>query len=349
MACSRLSMTPHSESADVTRRLCDWRASRRAVTRAGVAAAVGLFGLGGVRASVGRVTRVLCSFAAGGIADRLCRVFADEAGKLSGHPWIVVNLPGAGGLLAAREAAQSPADGRTILLGPTGLFRASLVQRSLLSGFDPLARLSAFVMFGSMPLGLLVAGSHPAENALQLLEQLRKAGQPLTFATAGHGSTSHVMGAHMARVAGIEAIHVAYSGSVAVAQALSGGHVPSAILDFMPVEALLQQRRLKSLAVSLPVDSNSLPRVATLREQGLSDYDFSSWQGLFLPAAASAGVQDHVQTLFARVLGTEAFRLVLRAGYIQGEVLWVERARQYIMEDRSQFARVVRGLGIDIG
>ncbi len=317
---------------------------RRRTLRMGVGALVACCGFPLASASSTQQRRILCGFSAGGIADRLCRVFAEEAGKLTGETCVVQNLPGAGGLLATREASRSEPDGTTLLLGPAGIFRTRGGLSE--STFDPLKQLSALVLVGAMPLGVFVRSVHPARSVQQLVQLSHLSGEPLLYATTGHGSSSHVMGEYLARVTRTLATHIPYSGSAQVANALHAGHVPSAILDPMTLEALVRQGHVRCLGVSSPKPHRRLPGVPSLVEQGLAEQNFSSWQGFFLPSATDEPTRHRLRSLFASLLETQTVRRAMSEGYIEGDLLWAEQAQRFVSQDSAQFQRLMADLGI---
>lgn len=317
---------------------------RRRMLRIGAGALVAYCCFPLSSASPPPLRRILCGFSPGGIADRLCRVFVEEAGKLTGETWVVQNLPGAGGLLATREASRSEPDGTTLLLGPAGVFRTRGGPPE--SAWDPLKQLSALVLVGAMPLGVFVRSVHPARSVQQLLQFSRESGEPLLFATTGHGSSSHLMGEYLARVTRSLTTHVPYAGSALVANALHAGHVPSAILDPMPLEALVRQGHVRCLAISSRKPHRRLPGVPSLREQGLAEQNFSSWQGFFLPSATNEPTRYRLRSLFAALLETEPVQRALLEGYIEGDPLWAEPAQRFVEQDSVQYQRLMAELNI---
>ncbi len=299
-----------------------------------------------VMAAPKTVRRIVCGFAPGGIADRLCRIVAEEGSKLTGESWIVQTMTGAGGLIAAREVSRSEPDGSNLLLSPTGIFRTR--GGVIGSSWDPLKELSPLVLLGSMPLGVFVRSEHPASSVKQLVNDLRLKNEPLIFGTAGHGSSSHVMGEYLARTGQVSATHIPFSGSAQVTNALYSGQIPAAVLDPMAIEPFLVDKSIKCLGISSSRPHSRLPVVLTLNEQGFSGFNFSSWQGFHLPSSTDLNMIGHLGAIFSDLLKINSVKKVISDGYIEPYAQWGQEAQKFIEQDSRQYQSMIKRLEINL-
>ena len=245
--------------------------------------------------------KIICPFAGGGISDKLSRVVAHEAARLSGENWYVQNTPGAGGLVGMGEALRSEPNGQTILLGAAGVFRTQ--GRKDPSGFriDPINDLEPIIILGAMPLVCVMRPSNDRPSLRTYLDQLRASKAPFVYATPGHGSTSHFMGAFIAQHHHLESIHVPFGGSAPSVAAVLGGHVACAIVDPMLVYGQIQSGDLHCLAISSLTRDPRLAQVPSIVEEGTSPYEFTSWQGFFVQSTVPKHTQAALGQLFQQL------------------------------------------------
>jgi tripartite-type tricarboxylate transporter receptor subunit TctC len=225
--------------------------------------------------------RMVVPYAAGGSADVLGRPIAEAMGKTLHQPIVVDLRPGAGGNLGAEVVARSaPGDGYTVLFASLSL-STSLSFTKL--NFDPRKDLIPVAGVGTLPSLLLVA-ANSKHKTLQDVINAAKAGEQVSFASAGYTTGSHLFGELLRAEAGIQATHVPFRGSGAAYPDLISGRI-SMMFDVMG-SALPQVNGglVRAIAITSNQRAKSLPEVPTLAELGFQGFDVGTWFGLFAPA-----------------------------------------------------------------
>ena len=262
--------------------------------------------------------RIIVPYPAGGTADGLPRILADDLAAAFKQPVVIENRAGAGGNVGADVVAKAAPDGLTLLATPTPVLTINQFVYKKMSfepqGFKPIT------VIASSPSVLAVSNKLGAKTVAELIEKAKAEPGKISYASQGNGSTSHVTGAIFEHKTGIKISHVPYRGSAPAMNDLVGGHVD---ILFDNLSAALNQHRagtIRILAVCTPERHASLPEVPTLIETGLpgfvsiANYAIVAPQGTpdeviaKIHAAAAAAlakpdVRDRIQKLGATIVG----------------------------------------------
>jgi tripartite-type tricarboxylate transporter receptor subunit TctC len=238
-------------------------------------------------------------FAAGGTTDLLARTFGRKMSAAWGQPVIIENRTGAGGIIGSEAVARSAPDGQTILLGTIGTHG---VSTSLVKNlpFNPEHDFEPITLLATLPNILTVHDSIPAKDLAGLIEYARANPGKLNYASAGSGTASHIAGEYFKRLAGIDAVHVPYKGSMPALTDLIAGHV-AFTFDYLP-SALPHVRSgmLRALAVTGPLRSRAAPELPTAVEAGLDQFVVVTWFALYAPARTPRTVVDRIRDTIAK-------------------------------------------------
>jgi tripartite-type tricarboxylate transporter receptor subunit TctC len=235
-----------------------------------------------------RPVRIVVPFPAGGPADGLGRVLADQLNKTWGQPVIIENRGGAGGNLGAEMVARSAPDGYTLLLNASShVINASLYDKL---PYDPIKDFTPVSEVASYMLVLVVHPSVPATSVKEFVAFAKTKPEGLTVANAGLGTPTHLAAVLFAQAAGVDLIHVPYRGAAPASTDLIAGQVPAMFNN--PVNAVPQVRsnNLRALAVTGSKRLSLLPDVPTVAESGYPGFETRTWYGLFGPAGLSADI-----------------------------------------------------------
>jgi tripartite-type tricarboxylate transporter receptor subunit TctC len=227
--------------------------------------------------------RIVVAFAAGGYADRVARLIGQKIGERLGQPMVIDNRGGAGGNIAARNVAESPADGYTLLAHTA----AAAINASLYkdAGFELEKDLLPVAMTGSTPGLFTVVTTHPAGNLRDLIASARASDKPLAYATPGVGTSSHLAAEYLfGMLAGIQTNHIPFKGGAPATTAVLGGQVELLSASMGGALPFIKQGKLKALAVSSLTRIDELPNVPTVTEMGFPGFEERSWVGFFTPA-----------------------------------------------------------------
>ncbi|HYZ32382.1 MAG TPA: tripartite tricarboxylate transporter substrate binding protein [Crenalkalicoccus sp.] len=252
-----------------------------------------------------RPIRLVVGFPPGGSGDFLARALGEPLGRALGQTIVVDNRPGAGSNIAAENVARSEPDGYSLLLGGnfTHAVNPALYRRV---PFDPLADFTAISRICDLPTIIAVSPESGIRTLGELVARLRAEPGRWTYATPGIGTPSHLAGATLAKVAGVEFTHVPFRGGAPSLQAVLAGDV--AVLIGTPPVALPMVRagKLLALAVTTRAASPVIAGVPGTAEAGLPELDIAGWWGLWGPARLPAPVRDRLFTALRGVLAEPA-------------------------------------------
>ena len=226
--------------------------------------------------------RILVPSPPGSSPDIRARQIGQKLAEALGQPVIVENRPGANGLIAARETAKAAPDGHTMFL--------ALINNAIGDALkpDPCCRLNQELMpvsrFTMTPLIFVVNPSLQIASVKEYVERAKAKPGELTYASAGPGSISQLVGEWIKFETGIKLLEVPYKGVNAEIPDLLGGQVSTAFLVPQVVIAPLKSGKLKALAVAAPARLAMFPEVPTTAEAGLPGVEAIAWNGIFVPA-----------------------------------------------------------------
>jgi tripartite-type tricarboxylate transporter receptor subunit TctC len=258
--------------------------NRRAVCTLGIAALAALAPAASMaQAYPAKPVRVIVTYTPGGANDVTARVYSQLLGERLKQSFIVENRPGASGITGTSFVAKSDADGYTLLLGAGGTMT---INPGLFPNlpYDSLKDFMPIGLAARSPLVVVVPASLPVHNVAELIAYARARPDGITFASPGAGTPLHLAGELFTRQAKIKTLHVPYKGSSPALTDLMAGRV-DLMFDVLGTSMpFVRAGRLRALAVTSLQRSSQLPEVPTLHEQGLTNFDVTSWFGLFAPA-----------------------------------------------------------------
>jgi tripartite-type tricarboxylate transporter receptor subunit TctC len=241
--------------------------------------------------------RILVPFPAGGTTDIVARLVAQRMSETLGQPVLVENRAGAGGTIAAAEVARSAPDGYTILIHnvtfPIASVAAALANRATYNVDTDFAGVSIAVY---VPFVWTAPPATPGKDLSELMKYLQKEKNlRYTYGSTGPGSTMHVLGAALAKEAGIEMTHIPFKGAAPLKQDLIAGRVSLGGDQLSSSLGDIKAGKLKALATSASKRIAELPDVPTVRELGYPILELEGWNGFFAPAKTPREVLDRLQ------------------------------------------------------
>ena len=260
--------------------------------------------------------KIVVPFAAGGPVDQLARVLAHELGPQLNADVVVENKGGAGGALGSETVARAAPDGRTMLLASLGSQVISPVLKPP-SGYEPVKGFEPVMLVGSVST-LLVVSPKLGVSSLKDVIDKAKAGQKMTYGSAGPGTTMNIAGELLNASAGTKISHVPYRGAAPAINDLLGGHVDMLNADFPVLLPMVKAGTVKAVALFGPERSPLLPEIPTTKELGLPDVVMENWYGVFLPAGTPKDVADKLEKALFKVVEIPAVKERFAANGMHG-------------------------------
>lgn len=289
--------------------------------------------------------RILIPFPAGSINDILARVVAEKLTPALGQPVIAENRIGAGGRIAATAAAKAPADGYTLLLGSasTHVVAPQVVKNM---PYDSVKDFTPIANAASPATGLVVNGELPVKTVRELIDYARKNPGKISFATNGIGSTHQLRGEFIKMAAGIDMVHVPFSGSNELVTAILANTVQMTFIVPGNVRAHLDSGRLRLLAVTTPKRYEAMPNVPTVLEE-LPGYEpIVDWFAFFGPAGLARPIVLRLNGEIVKSLQMPDVRAALDKQSLIVIASTPEELADQIKRELPVYARAVKAAGI---
>jgi tripartite-type tricarboxylate transporter receptor subunit TctC len=280
---------------------------------------------------------VVSPFATGTTCDTVAATVLGPAGAQLARPFVLENRPGHGGTAAVASVVKAAPDGYTFLLATSAMTAALILHKSL--PYDAVRNLAPVAMFAIEP-GMLMAAPGKGYNGVaDLVAAANAAPGAIKFGSVGIGSASYVAGERFRQLAGMNVVHVAYSGAAEALADLGAGRIDFYFVPVTPGLPLIVQGKGVALAVSTPDRLQSLPALPTLKESGYA-IPYLSWCGLSAPAKTPPEIIDKVNGVIANVLGLPAVRTkLLRTGYVPA-AMTAQQYAGFVADDVAAMLRL---------
>ena len=292
--------------------------------------------------------RIVVPFPPGGSTDLLARRLGEKLATAMGQPVVVENKPGAGGTTGADSVAKAAPDGYTLLMGVTGsnAIAASLYPKL---PYDPLRDFAPVSQVVSAPLVLAVGAGSGMKSLRDYLAAARA--RPMTYGTPGNGTSMHLTGEMFDLATGVKLMHVPYRGSAPALNDLLGGSLQSMFGDFLVLLPQIKAGKVTPIAVTSLRRHPMLPDVPTIAESGvpgLEQFEASSWQGLFAPAATPPAVTARLNMEVLKALDSPDIKEFFGSqGFIVGGSS-PEQFKALIETEVPKWQRVVKAANVKI-
>lgn len=287
--------------------------------------------------------RLIAAAAPGGNPDVLARMLAAKLSESFGRPFVVENIPGAGGVVAAEQVARAAADGHTLMLGDSGAMAINVALNPKLT-YHPLKDFTLITALAAVPTVLVVNPSVPAAS-LQEYVALAKSKQ-LAYGSAGSGSVHHLTMAVFLARAGLEMLHVPYKGGSALVAAVLTGEVQSGWSGIPNVAGHIRSGKLRVLCISTAQRSASLPDVPPCAEFGFPGFDIATVIGLQAPAGLPRDITIRLQAAVAKALRERDVAERMANLGMELRENGTEHYGRFVREDLERYASAVKSAGV---
>ena len=234
----------------------------------------------------------------GGNLDLAARIFGQKFTDLFGQPFVIENVAGASSLLATRQVARSAPDGYTMMaIANTFVMAPSFV---LNPGYDPAKDFVLLGMMNQVPLLMVSAGNAPQKSLAEFVAAAKSANPPLSFASGGNGSTTHLGALVFFQAAGLKLLHVPYKGNPPAFPDVQSGRVNVLFDPISTSTGFVRDGRFKTFGLTSAKRSPLLPNVPTVAEQGYPGFEFSIYTALVAPTGLPAEVLARLRGGIAR-------------------------------------------------
>lgn len=287
--------------------------------------------------------QIVTGGAAGGSLDVLIRLLGVRMSEALGQSVVVVNRPGAGGLLAVQSAAASKPDGYTLLFTQMGALCISPAfqgqdMKSLIDKFEPVTQVSTLGVVMTVHAGV------PARNLQEFVAYAKAQSAPVPYATpSNQNSLTYLYSVLLTQQADFRMSFVPYKLGPQALLDLSSGRL-GAMFDAVTSQmSEIRNGRVRPIAMFSNVRSPLLPDVPTAAEQGFGQVtQGEGWYGLFAPAGTPRAVVERVNAVLQAVLREPEVRQ--RIGQLGMDVSGMsgEKFKAVVYSDAARWSKLIK-------
>ena len=290
----------------------------------------------------GKVMRIIVPFAAGGAREVLARTFTSELGAALGTAAIIDNRPGAGGAIGTASVAKAPPDGQTLIFAASSHNLTALLGAT--PAYDPIGDFAAVANIGMQSYVLMTSASIPAKTTAEFFAHARANPGKLNYASAGHGSSTHLAMAYLASLARLDMVHIPFKSSQDAVNDVLAARSHAVIVPNVGAIPFAKDARVRILGVTSLKRSPFLPGAPSV-DDTLPGYEFESWFGLLAPAGTPRPVVERINAAVAKLLRDPVILARLASQGVEPRPLSPEAFERLLREDYEEMAKVVKAVG----
>jgi len=290
--------------------------------------------------------KFIVPFAAGGPADVVAREVGQKLGAELGQSVVVDNQGGGAGVTALSTVVRSDADGHTLLFAASGNMVLQ-PQVSKAGGKELIAKLRPIGLVSTGPHVLVVSGKLPVSNLKEFIEYARANPGKVNYASAGVGGVAHLGMEYLKALTKTEMTHVPYRGTAAAIGDLASGQVQALFSSPPSLQAAIDKGLVKALGMSAAGGTGaarSLPVIGSV----VPGFEFTTWYGVYAPAATPTPVVDRIHAALAKVLKDPAMVARLEAQGVALADSTPEQLSAIAQRDTEKWAKVIRAANISL-
>ena len=290
--------------------------------------------------------RFILPNATGSGVDVIARSAQEALAKALGHPIIVDNQPGAGGIVGLQALARSPADGVTLGVVSNNVVIFPSVMKSV--PFDMPGDFTPIAVVGYTPVVLVVNAKVPAKDSKEFVALLKSLNGDMTYGSGGNGTILHLASAMFLDEAKVSARHIPYKGVGPMLTDLIGGQINFATVALPSVQGYLKSGALRAIGMATAQRATAAPEIPTFVEQGLPNYVVNAWFAVIGPKGLPPA---EVQRVHSAVVAAFNDPEVKDAMAKQGNVINVQpadKAMPFFRSELAAYAALVKKAGVEV-
>jgi tripartite-type tricarboxylate transporter receptor subunit TctC len=292
-----------------------------------------------------RPIKMIVPLAAASAVDVAARIVTQKMADNMGQQIVILNLPGASGLIGAEQVARGEPDGYTI-----GGFNDSIMTMvpnlqskmrwDILKDFEPVS------LVATVEWGLITSNQTSFKSAADLITAAKATPGKIDYSSGGPGSPQHLAMAMFASAAGISLTHVPYKGATQAATDVAAGQIPVGFQGLGTVAALVRGGQVRLIGVTTEKRLAQFPDVPTVSESGLPGFFFNSWFAMLAPAGTPKEIVARLNVEVLKALGdAEVRRKLEELGFaVRGSS--AEELRVMTRDQLAKYARLIKEMGI---
>jgi tripartite-type tricarboxylate transporter receptor subunit TctC len=291
--------------------------------------------------------RLIVAFPPGGSTDIIARLVGQKLSERVGQQVVVDNRGGAGGTIGTEIAARAAADGYTLTMGTTSTHVIAPAAYASVK-YDPVKDFTPITLVASTPYLLVLHPGVEAKSLKDFVVLVKSQPGKLNFASAGTGSTTHLAMEMLKLAAGMDIVHVPYSGNGPAGTATMGGQVQALFGSMPAVLPHAKGGRLRPLAVGTTKRSSALPEVPTVAESGYPGFEVSLWLGFFAPKGTPAPVVRKLSDALTSIAQSAEMKAQFERNGADAVTATQAELTQLMKTELAKYSKVIKSAGVSL-
>jgi tripartite-type tricarboxylate transporter receptor subunit TctC len=291
-----------------------------------------------------RPITLICNYTPGGGADLSSRALAKNAEKILGQPIVVVNKPGAGGMLGVTEIAAARPDGYTI--GLTSFSPLTLIPHMQDVSYDPINSFDYIMSYAKWMFGICVRSDSPFKTLKDLVEYAKSNPKKIKYTTVGIASVNTFGMVNIAKAQGIEWDYVVFKGGPEAIIACLGGHVDVSSTSASEAIPYIKAGRMRLLVAMSDTRWQWVPDVPTIRELGHDIYVPGAYLALGVPKGVPTPILEKLRRVFKQTMDVPEFLKIIESVYLQVEYHTADEYKKLVEEGYKENEKIILKLGL---
>ena len=292
-----------------------------------------------------RTIRMIVPLTPGSGADIVGRLLAKKMSESLGQPILIENRAGAGTQIGTQAVARAAPDGYTLLVQSASHAVNPALYKSL--PYDSLKDFVDVALLASTPYVMVTGGAGPYRTLGALIEAARAKPGEVPYASAGIGTSTHLVAEYFALLAKVKLLHIPYKGSAEAIQDTLAGRTAIYMAPANAAIGHLKEGKLLALGVGTERRTTILPDVPTIAEQGVTGYAVNLWFGMWAPAGTPANIVNRLNAEVLRSVAAAEVREQFTKLGMEPVPMTPEAFAKYVRAEMAVNQRIVADGGIE--
>ena len=284
-------------------------------------------------------------FGTGGVSDNVARLLAQQLSSKLKQSVVVENKPGVSGIVGTQLVAKSMPDGYTIMGGTITTHAVNPFFAKNL-GYNPVTDFIPLTMVGTVSNVLVVPANSKFNNVQDLIKELKRNPDALTYGSSGAGTSQHLSGQLFQSLTNTKMRQIIYKGGSQAMIDLAGGQLDMAFETYAAARPMIEAKKVKVLGVTSSKRLPELPGVPTIAEAGVPGFEMQSWQGVFAPVGVPAPIVEKLSKDLSESINLPEVQEKLRAMGVEPDGRGSAKFAEFQRSEILKWEKVVSDAGI---